>query len=813
MKNNRFFIDNVRFNIYEKDCIMFFIGIREDNSKGLCFKVYLDDKELIYKEDIVKGIEVRKRYIRYMANIGEEHVLYIHLPGDLGNYKQLSIFAEVEEKRDVVWQKSVKLLSQYRKKIYYSIDRILTSRGMTYLNGWVLASEDVEIEIDTKEEVKLSVPIEYEDNYELSGKFPEYRKIPQQFRIELPETQVLGTKILFKIKDFCQTYTIKVKNTVPQNFFQKFCSYIFKAIDYYHRAGAKQFLTRLTKLFFKGNKLGYGKWIKKHMPSSDALDAQRKTKFIRNLKFSVIVPLYKTPEPFLKQMIASVLNQSYENWELCMADGSGDNRLQSILESYIQRDQRICYKNLGANLGISENTNAALKMASGDFIVLLDHDDLLSPDALYECARALENDEQITVIYSDEDKVDMKGHNYFDGHFKPDFNIDLLRSVNYICHMFVVSRIIVDQVKGFNKEFDGAQDYDFIFRCIEKSSKIFHISKVLYHWRSHITSTANNPESKLYAFEAGKRAIEAHYQRVGICADVKYGDVYGVYHTIYHWNKNPLISIIIPNKDHVEDLRKCIESIDTQSTYTNYEYIIVENNSEEQRTFEYYETLEKENPRVKIVVWEGNFNYSAINNFAVGFAEGEYLLLLNNDIEMIGSGGIEELLGYGMREDVGVVGAKLYYPDNTIQHAGVIIGLGGIAGHAFIGVSRFGHGYFSRESCGQDYSAVTAACLLTSKKIFIAVGGFSEDLQVAFNDIDYCLKVRKFGKLIVYNPYAEFYHYESKSRGLENTSEKIQRFNNEIAIFSERWKDILNKGDPYYNENLTLEKSDFSLRS
>ena len=408
----------------------------------------------------------------------------------------------------------------------------------------------------------------------------------------------------------------------------------------------------------------------------------------------------------------------------------------------------------------------------------------------------------------------MDGHKFFQPHFKPDYNPDLLCTVNYICHLFVVDRKIIDQVGMLCKEYDGAQDYDFIFRCIEavKPEEIYHVPKILYHWRCHEDSTAENPESKTYAFEAGKRAIEAHYQRTGIDAEVHQGEFLGLYRTKFHRDHDPLVSIIIPNKDHIDDLKRCMNSIEQKSTYRNYEFIIVENNSTEDSTFQYYKEIEAQNPKVHVVYWDKEFNYSAINNYGATFAKGEYILLLNNDTEIINEDCLEELLGYCMRSDVGAVGARMYYEDDTIQHAGVVIGFGGIAGHCFVLQPRGTTGYCHRIICAQDYSAVTAACMMVKRSAFEEVGGLTEELAVAFNDIDFCMKLRTAGYLIVYNPYAELYHYESKSRGLEDTPEKVARFNKEIQVFERRWPDIMRDGDPYYNPNLTLKSQDFSLK-
>lgn len=563
------------------------------------------------------------------------------------------------------------------------------------------------------------------------------------------------------------------------------------------------------------NDYDYAEWYELTKPTEEELAKQRETHFDYEPKLSIVIPTYKTPERYLREMLDSILNQTYSNFEICIADGSPSGEsVERILKKYAQKDKRVRYVILGENKKISGNTNAALEMATGDFIILADHDDTLPPHALFECVKAINEDPEYDVLYSDEDKLDMDGGSLFDPHFKPDFNPDLLCSVNYICHLFVVNHDLVDAVGGLREEFDGAQDYDFIFRCTEAARKIHHIPKVLYHWRCHQGSTASNPQSKLYAFDAGARAIMAHYKRMGIPAErVEKGVDYGIYHTIFSIQGNPKVSIIIPNKDHSRDLDTCIRPLLEKATYKNLQFVIVENNSTEDATFAYYEAIKKQWPdKIKVVTWEREFNYSAINNFGVQHADGEYLLFLNNDTEIIAENCIEEMLGLCQREDVGAVGARLLYQDDTIQHAGVVVGFGGIAGHTFIGLHKAENSYFHRAMCTQDYSAVTAACLMTKRSVFDAVGGFTEELAVAFNDIDLCMKIRALGKLVVYNPYALLYHYESKSRGLEDTPQKVARFNREVAIFAKRWPDILKNGDPYYNPNLTLRKSNFALR-
>ena len=574
--------------------------------------------------------------------------------------------------------------------------------------------------------------------------------------------------------------------------------------------GVRGFYARLLERF-EEREVEYQEWYEKNKPSEEELARQRKKKWKEPVTISVLVPAYRTPEVFLRQMIESVLNQTYPHLELCIADGSGENiSVEKVVKEYQAKDQRVRYQRLEKNEGIAGNTNAAIRMATGDYLALFDHDDLLAPNALFEVASTIEKD-KADVVYTDEDKVtsDLKEH--FQPHFKPDFNPDLLCSNNYICHLFVVKRSLALKLGGQDPAYDGAQDYDFIFRCTEEAEKIVHIAKILYHWRVHQASTADNPTSKMYAFDAGKRAIEAHLQRIGAKAEVSHTKDLGFYRVKYQVQGNPKVSIVIPNKDEKETLKKCLESIWQKTTYSNYEIILVENNSTTREIRDYYQELDGKNG-VRVVYWDKEFNYSAINNFGISYAKGEYILCLNNDITVISPEWMEELLANCQRPEVGIVGARLYYPDNTIQHAGIVLGMGGCAGSLFVGLARSRGGYLHKAALQQDLSAVTAACFMVKKEAFEKVGGFEEKLAVAFNDVDFCLKVRHAGYLVVYDPYAELYHHESKTRGYENTEAKKRRFQEEIEYMRCHWMpDILR--DPYYNENLSLKASDYSLRS
>lgn len=606
------------------------------------------------------------------------------------------------------------------------------------------------------------------------------------------------------------------KNTMHrmewQKLLKKLSPYMVqKGFRYLKHYGWKEFWIRLHERF-EPEDVPYGPWYEAYKPDEETLKKQRKKVFAYAPLISVAVPVYKTPEMFLRQMIDSVQAQTYPNWELCIVNASPEEiYLKELLEEYCKKDPRIQVKTLKENLGIAENTNAALEMAKGEFVGLLDHDDLLAPNALYEIISLLNQRKDAEVIYTDEDKVTMELDEHFQPHLKPDFNLDLLRSNNYICHFFAAKKTVIEKAGGFRKEFDGAQDHDFILRCVEQAKEVAHVPEILYHWRTHKASTADNPASKMYAFDAGKRAVEAHLKRMGVAGEVVHTPDLGFFRVKYPVQEHPMISIIIPNKDETETLKACLKSIFEKTEYDNYEILIVENNSVTKEIFEYYKELSK-NPKIRLLKWEKEFNYSAINNFAAAHAKGEYLLFLNNDVTVITQGWLKEMLGVCQRKEVGAVGVKLLYPDDTIQHAGCVLGLGGIAGALFVDMPANRTGYLHKASILQDLSAVTAACMMMKREIFHEVGGFTEKLAVAFNDIDLCLKVRKQKYLIVYDPYVQLYHMESKTRGAEDSKEKVRRFQTEIEYMREHWITILKNGDPNYNKNLSLTKWNYSLK-
>ena len=533
---------------------------------------------------------------------------------------------------------------------------------------------------------------------------------------------------------------------------------------------------------------------------------------------SILVPLYNTPLNFLNEMIESVLAQTYQNWELCLADGSDHDHdeVEKRCREYMEKDKRIVYRRLEKNEGISGNTNRCYQMATGEYIGLFDHDDVLHPSVLYEYVKVI-NEQDADYIYCDEttfkgDSID----NMITLHFKPDFAPDNLRANNYICHFSVFSRALLEGTELFRSGFDGSQDHDMILRLTANAKKVVHVPKLMYYWRSHKASVASDISAKPYAIAAAKGAVAAHLQSCGFKNfEIKSTRAFDtIFEIKYEIEREDKISILIPNKDHVDDLRRCIDSIKERSTYENYEIIVIENNSTEKGTFDYYKTLEGQD-KITIVTYEGEFNYARINNFGAGVATGKYLLLLNNDTQVISMNWLEAMLMYAQRPDVGAVGAKLYYGDRTIQHAGVVVGLGahGTAGHTHYKINYDNLGYMGKLCYAQNVSAVTGACLMVKKSIYDAVGGLDEEFKVALNDVDFCLRIMEKGYLNVFTPFAELYHFESASRGIDVVDDaKAKRYEEESALFRKKWKALLEKGDPYYNPNFSLDHSDYSLR-
>ena len=811
------YVDNIHYNEVDSLSYIYMSGwCIEKNRNKVEYQLEINGDKYT---DFTMFHHNRKDIVNKYGNYtdGNNVGFFLRVKGYKGEIHSLKLIAMSKEESFVVKEFSSNALKKIKSdsSIMYSVDSLDIDNNKYILQGWAFSLDGKEIHytlLDSDENIiKSDLQLTMRNDLVQMGIVEqEHRACGFFMSFETDQINQVNLKLSTEGSDFVE---VSIKKEIDRNKIHIWnrinSKNIKKAFNFIRKGDFKGLLRKLKGT--SNPEEDYNEWCQSHDVTQDELEKQRKTHFNYQPKMSLVVATFNTPIPFLKEMIDTVVNQSYTNWELCIADGSTNSCVKEYVVNNYAKESRIKMVSLPENYGIAGNMNEAIKIATGDFIGLYDHDDVLTLDALYEFVQLLNEHPNAEIIYSDEDKIDSKWTKRFEPHFKTDFNIDLLCTNNYICHLLFVKKSLIDQVGLLRSEYDGAQDHDFILRCSENTDpvNIYHIPRVLYHWRIHENSTAGNPESKMYAFDAGVKAVQHHYDRIGISAKVSHGKVLGFYQAEFILDTHPMVSIIIPNKDHIDDLDRCLQSIYNKSTYDNYEIVIVENNSKEKETFEYYENINKDN--VHVVYWDGEFNYSAINNFGVQYTTGEYLLLLNNDTEVINPKWIEEMLGYCTREDVGIVGAKLYYPDDTIQHAGVVIGLGGIAGHIFAGYQRDDYGYFGHLFCAMDYSAVTAACLMVKRSVYEEVNGLDPKYQVAFNDVDFCLKVREKGYLVVYNPKVELYHFESKSRGFENTASKVERFSNEITTFYNRWKKILQEGDPFYNRNLTLENGNCTL--
>lgn len=810
---NKFLVTACRFHTKKKNRLLIMGWFYQNEMKENQLLVCMDKKKIPFSIDEI-DMERTLQKTREGVPITNQYFLWIDLPKTWKKCKCLEVKNFYHGVGNTAFRISVSNLKKFEGIMQRCVDGGKAEEEGFEISGWYIDQGGIGLSVSDESGNEYPIEIKKKDRKDVRKMYPENTEeevvgfvasykgnVPKKVRVQFEDESRYEEVPVTLIQSPVEKGVTTVRNAYK------------KTLVYYQQFGITATVFRALDKLSRRESISYMAWLKRNTPSEAVLKMQREHRFAFTPKISIVVALYRTPEKYLTEMIESVRKQSYRNWELCLSDGSGeDSPIENILKQYEEKDNRIKVVYNRKQLRISENTNEGLKVSTGDYIAFADHDDLLAPNALYECVKLLNKEPSTDIIYTDEDKIDMRGKTHFMPHFKPDFNIDMLYSRNYICHLLVVKRAVYEEVGALNPEYDGAQDYDFLLRCIEKTKNIKHIPKILYHWRAHQDSTAENPESKNYAFEAGKKAIQAYYGRMGIPAEVKETAYKGIYRAKYTVKGMPLVSVIIPNKDHIADLEKCISSLEEKNVYKNLEIIVVENNSEKEETFAYYKELEKRYPNVKILFWEEKvFNYPAINNFGAEYSTGEYLLFLNNDTEVRHEDCIEQMLGYCQRSDVGAVGARLYYEDGTLQHAGVVIGLGGVAGHVFPRAAHEDPGYFGRVIMTQDYSAVTAACIMMKKSVFEEVGGFDKEFAVAFNDVDLCLRIREAGYLIVYNPFAELNHYESKSRGYEDTPEKIKRFNSEIELFQKKWKDFLEKGDPYYNPNLTLADGNFGL--
>lgn len=752
--------------------------------------------------------------VRTLGVCEKRYFLWITLPGSYRAYKKLRIFERDGANLKEAYAIETKKIEKLKDKIPMSVDEfVLDDRGIS-VSGWCIARENYSICLKDASGTVISGKIMDRRRTDVEQAYPECKK-------EWIHGYLFTSKERIEGKVTVEVYCDGVKEIVQHSFRQALPMKIGKSIKeqgwkvkvYYQQFGLKQTVRRAIEKLGGKEVRTYEAFRRRYFPDKKELNRQRKEQFVYEPLFSIVVPLYKTPLPYLEDLIWSIQAQTYEKWKLYLSDGSGkESSLKEVLRNYARKEKRIHIIENDCRLNISDNTNRALEQVDGGYVVFVDHDDTLAPDALYECAKVLNREPDVEVIYTDSDKLSENGKRYSEPCFKPDFNMELLRCQNYICHLTVIQKRFLDKVGYLNSDYSGVQDYDHILRCVERTNRIVHIPKILYHWRMCPGSVAVDTDNKPYTYELFQKILREHYDRMGIQAEVK-AVFPGVVRTVYQLPYEPLVSVIIANKDHREDLMRCVESLEQESEYKNLEILIVENNSVSEEIVTYYDQVQRQYDNVRVLRYEKEFNYADIQNYAAVRAKGDHLLLLNNDTWLERPESIREMLGYCMRDDVGIVGAKLLYPDDTIQHAGVIVGLGGVADHAFVGMDREDPGYCCRAICAQEYSAVTAACLMVKKTVFMEVGGMDTELKIAFNDVDFCLRVKEAGYKIIYNPFSIWYHDESKTRGAEDTPEKIERFRGEIEYFQRRWANFLYWGDPSYNPNLALDRHDFSLKS
>lgn len=782
----------------------------EISGAEVAYLVFVEDQEAAYEIDVVKRIDVEEIYSSYGDFEKNGFCIKVYLKEkEVPSSLRIMIFTDGEQEVIVNLKKKA-LIKIYNKSTFlYNIDRVNINDKKVMVDGWVVSENGIEsIKFQVKDSGKrdLITKIRIKSRPDLADMQGE----SSGFQMEFARTEDLLYSLF--ISDGCTKTHIKlnVKKLLQKQNIKGKLVFIKQVLRYFGKngfAGLNEYIVFIKK----GEGKFYGEWFKEHTLSLDELQKQRDVVFKQPLRISIIVMSCGMLNNNIKEVIDSIRKQTYQNWELYISvSGGTDRKKKNEIEKYRDADSRIKYCVLEENLKIADIANEALKSATGDYIGFMNQADVLAPNALYEIAKELQ-DGKSDIIYTDEDAITIDNKRHTKPEFKPDFSIDLLRSYNYIGNFFVVKSSIIRKVGGFRREFDGARNYDMLFRCVEASRKIKHIPRVLYHCKMYVDLDKVEPFDKDSEYEVGRKVLEEHLKRVGIKASVKSVGLSGKYHVKYKIQDNPLVSVIIPNKEHMQDLDKCITSLYEKSDYRNFEIIVVENNSESEETFLYYEQMQERYDNLHVVMWDKEFNYSRINNFGVQHAHGDYLLFLNNDTEMISSEAITEMLGCCMREEVGAVGAKLLYGDNTVQHAGVVIGFGNYAGHVNTGIKRNDGGYMMRASVNCNYSAVTAACMMTKRQLFEQVGGFDEQFVVACNDVDYCLQLRKLGKMIVFNAFSEWYHYESKSRGYEDTDEKIKRFEGEVEKFQKKWEKILKEGDPYYNKNFSITQSPFTL--
>ena len=799
MIKNVFYIKNCRFHLYDENVLFLCGSFRLDTMAGERLVATLDRQKLEIK---VEEHDLPFSLMQQKGTLTKQYYAWVQLPDDWQQGSRLRIVQYGKDGKRLAGMYAVSRLKKMQMELAYKIEQVQMQDGQVIVKGWYAEPTHTEITL-TSHGKYIPVEVKNEARPDVKAVIPEACLTDiKGFEAAACVDKADAWKLYLNAGNRHGMSRLHPDDSAVFGRLAKIERIAEKTSDSMHQYGIRGTYDKIQRKLLKKDQITYKNWRKLYTPDKKELQRQRDEYLEYQPKISVLVSAEESGG-LLTDLIRSMLEQTYADWELCIAAA-----MDTKIELGTCADSRVRIIRMREQESLAEMLNGAVREASGDYMVLADAKDCLAPDALYECVKRLNQEPEAVILYTDEDKLDLGRRRYYAPQFKTDYNLDLLRSCNYISHLCLVRCDIAENAGYLDPSFDDALEYDYILRCTECADPkhIVHIPKVLYHVRN--TADTNKADK----YHAEKRALEAHLKRLGICAEVLPAEAKGCFRVKYSVKEKPLVSVIIPTKDHIEDLDKCLRSLEEINTYHNIEYIIVENNSEKAETFAYYEQLAEKMPRAKVVYWkEMGFNYPAINNTGVRHAGGDYLLFLNNDTEIVNADCIEEMLGQCQRKEVGAVGARLYYEDGTIQHAGVIVGLGGVAGHAFVGYEHDDPGYCGRIMLTQDYSAVTAACMMVDRRVFEEAGGFDEQYAVAFNDVDLCLAIRKAGYLIVYDPYAELKHYESKSRGMEDTDEKVRRFNLEIALFQERWKEVLETGDPYYSPNLTLAKNDFSL--
>ena len=792
------------------------------------FILYGSGKELSVPEpsrceraDVAKDLKETKD-IKEVGNVG----FTVKIPEIIKlaeEHEKLQLALRAGDEKEIIWEATAAEVKDFCEEslIEYHIDEEqITQESILTVRGWVVNQlEPDEIFVQGTDGKVLECTITRQrrpDVEEAKGiSEEEKRNLGFSITVNLENTNDQNICICFRGKNVQKIYTVNVKKIKRENtgLYQQMKLLSLKNRqknqEYIKKNGIGRFIRYVRNSQLKDGDQDYEDWLKDHVAFRKELKRQRTAVFSYSPLISIVMVVTDTDEQRLKSVIDAYTEQTYGNWQLCLADACEGEETGEFLRKKYKKEIRLSYKKVTENNGISGNLNASLKLAMGEYVLFAGQEIIPEPDALFQMVKAI-TEKKADMIYTDEDEISADGKHYSEPEFKPDFNLFRLRENNYIGQFWAIRKEILEQAGKFDPEYDGAQDYDMLLRCSEQAENIVHIPKILCHSMKAENLITEEQEKKNW--EAGRKALEEHYRRAEVSATAELADKKGWYRSHLTISGEPMISVIIPSKDHINDLELCISSIEEKTTWKNYEIIIVENNSVEKETFVYYETLKNRYPNVRILTWKKEFNYSAINNFGVRHAKGDYLLFLNNDVKVIDPDWLSEMLGVCQRQEVGAVGAKLIYPDNTIQHAGCVVGMGGIAGHMFVNMPAERTGYLHKASLLQDMSCVTAACMMMKKNVFLEAGGFTEELAVAFNDVDLCLKVRSHGHLIVYDPYVKLYHYESKSRGAEDSEEKVRRFQSEIEYIRSHWIDILKNGDPYYNKNLSLSKWNYSLK-